>query len=490
MKKLFSVLFVLSLLNFLGCVSVQPGNVDNGASGLYPGIDKVSEELIQSAGGKTVGKITVADFIGPNEQVTHLGRHISDKLSVRLFSSGRFSNFLERKQLKQILMAHKQEFSGYFDQQTVHKFGQMTGVDSMVIGKLEDLGDAVDLTAKVVHTKTGQILGMADVCIQKDEIVERLLRQRKTSSLTVSVRPAVSGTVIVGNKKKNLSNGSATLAGLPFGPCRVHVNISTPGYEAVTRSVSLQSRSETLEISLESRKYEVSFQIVPHGAALSVDGKKVEVSRGFARIADLTAKQYCYSVSSEGFESETGQFNPAQNEVVMVDLPKDPFYGLKSQFHKKVQKTEHNIQTSENSFNIKIWTNHTHYQIGEMITFYFQSERDCYLNLVDINSRGELTLLFPNRFHRDNFIRAGRTYQIPDESYGFEFEAEPPVGMDRIYAIAGSKPLNIFDNKFDQSAFTTVTRGKKRGVKARGVGVKLKNAVLNSAAEHRFYVEK
>ncbi len=476
MKQKLTGWIALTTILFWGCATTPI--VNKGTYRLYAGIEAVSQKLIQSTNTAKAGKITVADFVGPDEQITQLGRHMADKLSVNLFSAGKFVDIMERRQLKQILSAHKQELSGYFDQQTVHQFGHLIGVDSMVIGKLEDLGSVVDLTAKVVHTKTGRILGMADIRILKDESVQRLLSQKQTSTLTVSVTPAVSGTVSVGRAKAQLTNGAATLSGLRRGVCQVTVNVNSPGYDSVTRSLNLQSRQETLDINLESRQYDVSFQIVPPGATLSVDGKIIPVNeQGFARVKAVSAKQYVYFVSAEGFENRTGQFNPAQKQLVMVDLnAKDAFYGLKSDFIKKVRQTS-------NDFNIRLWTNSSQYKLGDTLSFFFRAERDCYLNLVDINSRGELTVIFPNRFHQDNYVQAGRTYQIPDESYGFEFQAQPPAGKDRVYAIASTTPLNIFDGSYGQSGFMAITRNQTRGAKARGIGVKLKNTRLDSAAE-------
>lgn len=458
------------------CCATSTPLIQNDAESLYPGIEKLAQQLVCSAELTESGRITVADFVGPDHRVTGLGEHIADKLSIRLFQSGRFEQILERKRLKQILIDHKQEISGYFDQSTVQQYGQLIGVDSMVIGKIEDLGPKVDITARIVHVGTGAIMGMTDIQMLKDPAIDKLITRTRTASLTVSIKPPVAGTVTAAGRKSRLQNGTATFLHLPYGPCQVFV--SAPGYTAAAQSLDIKSRYETVYLNLEARKFDVSFQIVPPDAALSVDGKPINVNeQGFAKVSGLSARKYCYAVSSEGFKNHMDRFNPAQNQLVMIELtPNDEFYALKSDFFKEVQQTE-------NHFNIELWANKSDFRIGENITFYFRSKRDCYLNLVDINSRGELTLLFPNRFHTDNFIRAGRTYRIPDANYGFELEIQPPAGTDRIYAIAGNSPIDIFNSNFDQSAFTGITRGQTRSIEARGIVVKLKNTHLNSAAQ-------
>jgi len=44
------------------------------------------------------------------------------------------------------------------------------------------------------------------------------------------------------------------------------------------------------------------------------------------------------------------------------------------------------------------------------------------LTMLDVGPNGDITVIFPNKFHRDNFIRAGVTYQVPSPNYGFEFD--------------------------------------------------------------------
>ena len=163
----------------------------------------------------------------------------------------------------------------------------------------------------------------------------------------------------------------------------------------------------------------------------------------------------------------------------MLDLiTDDPFYATKNKFFQKVKEV-----SKRQDFSVQLWTNQGSYKLGDSICFNFRAEKECYLNLVDITSDGEIRLIFPNRFHPDNYIRGGVAYRIPAEEDGFLFEVEPPIGADRIYAVASTHPLNIFEHNFERDAFLTLTRGNTRGVGVKGIGVKLDRAKLNAAAE-------
>jgi len=91
------------------------------------------------------------------------------------------------------------------------------------------------------------------------------------------------------------------------------------------------------------------------------------------------------------------------------------------------------------SFKVKVWIDKAEgatYYAGEKLTIYFQSTRNCYLTLLDFTPEGEVHQIFPNRWHRDNYVRAGKTYRIPAPGDGFEFTIKGPPGEEIIKAIA------------------------------------------------------
>jgi hypothetical protein len=115
-------------------------------------------------------------------------------------------------------------------------------------------------------------------------------------------------------------------------------------------------------------------------------------------------------------------------------------------------------------FNIKVWTNKKEYQIGEKITFSIKAEESCYLTLLDIGPSGNITVIFPNKYHKDNFIISGVTYQIPGPDYGFEFDVHGPAGLERIKAMATLKPDPLINLNFQQG-FHSIERGTSRGTR-------------------------
>jgi hypothetical protein len=88
-------------------------------------------------------------------------------------------------------------------------------------------------------------------------------------------------------------------------------------------------------------------------------------------------------------------------------------------------------------------------RLDDEMTFRVTSERTGHLLVLDINARGELTQIFPNR-HSDRagkgaVIAAGRPITVPDAYYGFRFRAAEPVGRGLLIAIVTEDPVSLAD---------------------------------------------
>ncbi len=106
------------------------------------------------------------------------------------------------------------------------------------------------------------------------------------------------------------------------------------------------------------------------------------------------------------------------------------------------------VRNPSPSFKIRVWVTdekRQDFKIGEKVFFNFYSERDCYLLLLNLDSRGNFHIIFPNQYYKNNFIKARKVITIPDEEMRkeFEFEFGEPAGEETIKAIASTEPLNL-----------------------------------------------
>ena len=81
------------------------------------------------------------------------------------------------------------------------------------------------------------------------------------------------------------------------------------------------------------------------------------------------------------------------------------------------------------------------YYIGDTMRMVVQVSRDSHLHCFDQQSDGTVIRIFPNRFHPDSFLAAGKSVFIPNESMKFSFRFAPPAGIEHIRCVAVGRDI-------------------------------------------------
>lgn len=111
------------------------------------------------------------------------------------------------------------------------------------------------------------------------------------------------------------------------------------------------------------------------------------------------------------------------------------------------------------------------YKIGDSVIFKFQSNKKGFVTLVDIQPSGDLVVLYPNDFAKDNAVEAGKEYSIPSKTDGFEITVSEPVGLDTVVAFfSEAKAAWLDPAKLEGEGFKTV-RDSERLFAARGLKI-------------------
>jgi len=153
------------------------------------------------------------------------------------------------------------------------------------------------------------------------------------------------------------------------------------------------------------------------------------------------------------------------------------------------------ILTNDQSFRVYISPSKgqgADYYEGERITFKVSANRNCYIKVMYIQSTGEETLLLPNVYDRNNYVKAGQPIIVGKLG---ELIILPPFGKDTISVAASETPFsNLVDQlnlaaKLKQQYLTRSLSTPSQAVRTRAVGVvKPLNAIKQLATDTCFIV--
>jgi len=105
------------------------------------------------------------------------------------------------------------------------------------------------------------------------------------------------------------------------------------------------------------------------------------------------------------------------------------------------------IQINPQSRDLQIWIwpdrgEGASYFPGETIYMNVEATRDCFLILYNIDTRGNMRILFPYDPWDDNFVRGGEVVTFPRDWDGYEWTVDGPEGVEYVQAIASEFPIN------------------------------------------------
>jgi len=111
---------------------------------------------------------------------------------------------------------------------------------------------------------------------------------------------------------------------------------------------------------------------------------------------------------------------------------------------------------------IELWAdrdNEDTYYEGENITLYFQTNRDAYVTLYNIDAQGNVFLLYPQHPDAPHFVRGGVTYELPDRRDDYDLWITGPPGVEFVQAVASLRP---FDVPEDWPSYSRSNRASRR----------------------------
>jgi len=108
---------------------------------------------------------------------------------------------------------------------------------------------------------------------------------------------------------------------------------------------------------------------------------------------------------------------------------------------------DYDLAKIDRYLDIEVWTGHSdgEYYEGDNIVIHFRANRDAFVALYSIDTRGRVNLLFPTHPGEDNFVHGGVTYSLPGGEDDYDLVVSGPEGFEHVQIIASRERFPIPD---------------------------------------------
>lgn len=121
---------------------------------------------------KKVTRVAITEFTYGDE-FNSFTRNVQDILYTNLIQRG--MTVIEREKMEQVMEELAKSFSGMIDSATAAEIGKMLGVEAVIVGTVADMGDSVDLRARLVDVEKGAAITAAQIAVNKNPTITGLL---------------------------------------------------------------------------------------------------------------------------------------------------------------------------------------------------------------------------------------------------------------------------------------------------------------------------
>lgn len=127
-------------------------------------------------------KIAVTELVDLEGNVSSLGKFIAEELITDLTINGKEITVIERRLMMKVLNEQKMSVSELVEPNAIKNIGKLLGASAIITGTITELGDEVRVNARVISTKTGEIMSVARTTLPVTGVVKKLIDQHSNTS--------------------------------------------------------------------------------------------------------------------------------------------------------------------------------------------------------------------------------------------------------------------------------------------------------------------
>ncbi|HRY15058.1 MAG TPA: CsgG/HfaB family protein, partial [Candidatus Competibacteraceae bacterium] len=277
--------------------------------------------LAQAASGTPEARMTatVIEFSVRGDLHEQAGAIIADLMMSALANTGRFT-LKDRLALSAAAkIAKEQELgsTGLLDPKTAAELGRRYGVDAIVTGAVNKLGDLITVTARLIDTRTasllrsGQIQGrdIDTIQIKVNELAAMITtppEPPKTYRLTIKAQP-------VDASIRLLNSPIPYQPGVRLPPGNYEIEVGQAGYSASRKTIIIDDQDVAVNIELEKTRH--GFSVRPEPADATV--RLVGVPGAYQPGMQLAPGDYEIEVARDGYISRKVPVQIANSDLIV-----------------------------------------------------------------------------------------------------------------------------------------------------------------------------
>jgi hypothetical protein len=362
-----------------------------------------------------------------------LSGYVSGELWNRFEDSGKFI-MVDRQNLERIAAeVNYQLGSGAVDDSLAVSITRQYGADTLIFGRIIPMGGEYRITAYATDVEKAAS-SQRSLTIRPDSRLASLLN----ASLDEQIEQAVGIMAGKVERKTTIAIGRIGFAGTQsVSSLSAYLkNAIISGALKHPGAFAVASDSESAGLAVATRGLTVEGSGTGSSVQAVVLGSFSPVDNGARISLRLVSIQDSLVLSAADFVVPAAELDRLRLSM----LPERDSSAISMDEFEAKQKTLDPYAGRNNGFVFTVSPDDLDgiYYDGEYMSMRIYSERDCYFRVIQVDVNGTVQLIYPATARDNNFIRAGETRRIPDNT---RYRMRAPYGEEYILAAAYDNPF-------------------------------------------------
>jgi len=419
----------LITLAFFACASQSNKSHTPDSITLDAAINEAASHFIQPLSANA--RVAIVSFDAPTGR---LSDYIFEELWTRFEDSRKFV-MVDRRNLERVEAEIRHQYgAGKVDDHALSQMGKQLGAQVLVYGQIVQMSNEYRMTVYATD-------------VEKASSSQRAFNVRGDNKLTSLLNVSAEEEVqrAVATMARNVDKKTVVAIGrISYGDSQTVSSLSSWLKNSIIaganrqENFSIASDNESSGFAVASRGLTVtpaavfasSIQAVVIGSFIHLDSD-AEVSLQLVSTGGnreiLSSSRFIISASE--LQRRRLSLLPENNNVAVT----------RNQFEER-QKAIEPYAGKNNKWNLTVTPDVLDgiYYNGDYMTMRIYSQRDCYFRITHVDVNGNTQVIYPVSSRDNNFIRAGETRQIPDNT---RYRLHEPFGEEMILVAAYDQPF-------------------------------------------------
>lgn len=426
-------LLILTLQWFISCASQKT------AEPVYSADSITLDAAINEAASYFIARIpsgTKVALIPPDALSDRLSDYIFEELWARFEDSQNFI-MIDRRNLERIDAEIRHQYqSGRVDDEFAVSISKQYGAEILVYGQIAPLGSEYRMTIYATDVEKASSSQRAMI-VRPDTRLGSLINV----SLDDEIDRAVSGMAKALNQRTVIAVGRISYAGTETvsGLSAWLKNSIISRAQKQQDKFQIASEDESSDFAVNSRGFTAEEPLAHNTIQAVITGTYSPLDDG----AEVSLQMISTAVNKPILSSSRFVISAPELERRKLSLlpEKDNVIISKAEFEAKQQALDPYAGKSNRwGFTVTPDVLDGIYYSGDYMSMRVFSERDAYFRIIHVDVNGNTQVIYPATEQDNNFIRAGETRGIPDNT---RYRMGPPYGEEIILAAAYDRPFTL-----------------------------------------------